>query len=304
MAVDLVAVLRDWSRAVRAMAGSRERVAVVCDRGVCPVQGDANALHAALRHLATSCLRRARTVRRHQPHIRLQLIADRLSDGGEAVALAITSSDERAETELDQLARHLCPPAPEHDAGGEVAAADKIARAHGGEIRLTVTGTGSELRLVLPVGSADAEAVQPVGLRLLVVGGDRLSLEHTAQGLRELGAITESFATVAAALRALEAVGTVDDPVRKPFAAIIADAGLGGAALVRLVQAARASRHGNQASTRVVILDGRERGDGTPPGAIRGDLLLRKPCGAWDLIQAIRALPLSGETAGGEGSRP
>ncbi len=300
MAVDLVAVLRDWSRAVRAMAGSRERVAVVCDRGVCPVQGDANALHAALRHLATSCLRRARTVRRHQPQIRLHLIADRLADGGEAVALAIASSDERAETELDQLARHLCPPGPEHDAGGEVAAADAIARAHGGEIRLTVTGTGTELRLVLPVGSADAEAGQPAGLRLLVVGGDRLSLEHTAQGLRELGAITESFATVAAALRALQAVGTVDDPVRKPFAAIIADAGLGGAALVRLVQAARA----NHANTRVVILDGRERGDGTPPGAIRGDLLLRKPCGAWDLIQAIRTLPLSGGTVVSEGTRP
>jgi CheY-like chemotaxis protein len=119
--------------------------------------------------------------------------------------------------------------------------------------------------------------------RLLLVDSDRLALEVTAHALRALGCQVAAASNTVTATRMC--AGGAD-----AFDVLVLDGGIGGELGAKLAETARTS-----GIARVVVLgaSGCERG----PLSGSADRVLRKPCSAWDLLEAIRALSDEGKEA-------
>jgi signal transduction histidine kinase len=279
--LDAVELLRDWSRAIRGFVGGDIRIEITSDRPASPLVGNRKALHEALMQLAANAIDAVRAGRKQSPIIRMRLVAERLA-GAPAVALVISDNgcgideairerifDPFFSTKARGIARGL-----------GLAAVASTARAHGGEVRVTSTvGEGSEFRLVLPLASAEAPAAprpafgQP---RMLLVDADRLALEVTAHALRSLGCEIVATSNTVSALRCC-ATGSAT------FDVLVVDGLFGHDLGARLADAARAA-----GVRRVLVLGG---GGEAPAHLMRfADRVLRKPCSAWDLLEAVRVL--------------
>lgn len=289
--LDLVAVLRDWSRAVRAMAGHELQVEVSADRAHAPVSGNHKALHEALGELSANAVDALRQARVPNPLLRLRLLGERLADGREAVAIAI--ADNAGGIDIAAQERIFDPFFTTRSGTGHqglgLSRVHNIASAHGGEVRVaSVAGKGCDFRLVLPLlaarrGAADARPP----LRVLMVGCDRLSLEVNACALRSLSCAVHTEPTGTSALRRLRPEQPADPRAEAtpPPDALVIDADIGPEAAEALIRSARGLR---PAPKVIVIAEGMAR-DGGGSG-IDADRVLGKPCGAWDLHHALHHL--------------
>jgi hypothetical protein len=159
-----------------------------------------------------------------------------------------------------------------------------IVRAHGGEVRVSsAADKGSDFRIVLPTAVArpDQGRTQP-GYRVLMVGNDPLALEINACALRALGCVVRvavDRATALAHLAEAQAEGIAAAPQ-----ALVIETGLETDSTEGLVCLAR--RLCPELKV-VLIADSLARiGNQGLPGA-RVDRVLRRPCGAWDLHNAL-----------------
>jgi signal transduction histidine kinase/CheY-like chemotaxis protein len=284
--LDLVAILRDWSRGVRAMVGGELQVEVASDRASAPITGNHKSLHEALGELAANAIEAVRRSSRRDRQLRLRVIGERLSDGREAVAIAI--SDNGVGIDAALLERIFDPfftttPGAAHRGLG-LSSVHSIVRAHGGEVRVSsVADKGSDFRIVLPttVAPRGQGQAQP-GFRVMMVGNDPLALEINACALRALGCVVRvavDRATALAGLAEAQAEGIGAAPQ-----ALVIDTCLETESADGLVCLAR--RLCPELKI-ILIADSLARiGHQGLPGA-RVDRILRRPCGAWDLHNAL-----------------
>jgi signal transduction histidine kinase/CheY-like chemotaxis protein len=276
--LDAVELLRDWSRAVRGFVGGDIRIEIESDRASCLVAGSRKLLHESLMQLAANAIDAVRSGRKQSPLIRMRLVPDRLQGGAPAVALAIADNGCGIdETVGERIFDPFFTTKGPSSKGLGLATVSSTARAHGGEVRVTSrAGEGSEFRLLLPVAGDQA---QPIGSslgatpRLLLVDGDRLALEVTAHALRALGCQVAAVSNTLTAAR-MCAAG------KGEFDVVVLDGGFGPDLGSKIVDAARAA-----GIPRVVVL-----GAGTERQGLHrlADRVLRKPCSAWDLLEAVR----------------